>query len=157
MVRETCVQSLVASYQRLLKWYLILLCLSLSIKSYVSRVKWSNPGKGVASSPTSRCISCWKKSLLVSLDYGRQLYLLIWLCVCVSACVSLRVCFIFLHLTLFDRPIYIEDFNVDWFSILSRSHSLYHLKMLETLYVLSLQPSLCKQRDCLLGLNVNGL
>ena len=49
------------------------------------------------------------------------------------------------------------DFNVDRFSILSRSHSLYHLKMLETLYVRSLQPSLCKQRDCLLGLNVIGL
>ena len=35
------------------------------------------------------------------------------------------------------------DFNVDRFSILSWSHSLYHLKVLETLYVRSLQPSLC--------------
>ena len=51
----------------------------------------------------------------------------------------------------------VADFNVDRFSILSRSHSLFHLKMLETLYVRSLQPSLRKQRDCLLGLNVISL
>ena len=46
---------------------------------YVSRVKWSNPGKGVAPSPTPRCSSYWKGSLLVALDYGRQLYL--YLCI----------------------------------------------------------------------------
>ena len=51
----------------------------------------------------------------------------------------------------------VADFNVDRFSILSRSHLLFHLKVLETLYVWSLQPSLCKQRDCLLGLNVISL
>ena len=48
----------------------------------------------------------------------------------------------------------VADFNVDRFSILSRSHSLFHLKLLETLYVRSHQPSLCKQRDFQLGLNV---
>ena len=48
----------------------------------------------------------------------------------------------------------VADFNVDRFSILSRSHSPFHLKVLETLCV---QPSLCKQRDCLLGLNVISL
>ena len=52
---------------------------------------------------------------------------------------------------------YVADFNVDRFSILSRSHSLFHLKGLNTLYIRSLQPSLCKQRDCLLGLNVISL
>ena len=41
---------------------------------YVSRVKWSNPGKGVAPSPTPQCSSNWKGSLLVTLDYGCQLY-----------------------------------------------------------------------------------
>ena len=51
----------------------------------------------------------------------------------------------------------VADFNVDRFSILSRSHSIFHLKVLETLYVRSLQPPLCKQRDCLLGLNVISL
>ena len=30
------------------KWYLIPSCLTLSIIRYVSRVKWSNPGKGLA-------------------------------------------------------------------------------------------------------------
>ena len=63
------------SYKRILKWYLIPPCLTLSIIRYVSRVKWSNPGKGVAPSPTSWCSSYWKGSLLVTLNYGHQLYL----------------------------------------------------------------------------------
>ena len=74
MVQETWVQSQVVSYQRLQKWYLIPPCLTLSIIRYVSRVKWSNPWKRVAPSPTPRCSSYWKGSLLVALDYGRQLY-----------------------------------------------------------------------------------
>ena len=37
------------------KWYWIPSCLSLSIISYISRVKWSNPRKGVAPSPTLQC------------------------------------------------------------------------------------------------------
>ena len=48
MARETWVQSQAESYQRLKKWYLMLSCLTLSIIRYVSRVKESNPGKGVA-------------------------------------------------------------------------------------------------------------
>ena len=51
MARETWVQSQVESYQRLKKWYLMLPCLTLSIIKYRSRVKWSNPGKGVAPFP----------------------------------------------------------------------------------------------------------
>ena len=39
-------------------------------------MKWSNPGKGVAPSPTPRCRSYLEVSLLVALDYGHQLYLL---------------------------------------------------------------------------------
>ena len=39
------------------KWYSMLPCLTLSIISYGSRVKWSNPGKGVAPSLTRRCSS----------------------------------------------------------------------------------------------------
>ena len=50
--------------------------LTLSDIRYVSKVKWSNPGKGVAPSPTPWCSSYWKRSLLVALDYGCQLYLL---------------------------------------------------------------------------------
>ena len=56
------------------RYYLILPCLSLSIIRYISRVKWSYPGKGVAPSPTLRCSSYWKGSLWVALDYGCQLY-----------------------------------------------------------------------------------
>ena len=76
MVQKTWVQSQVASYQKLWKWYLIHLCLTLSNIKYVSRVKWSNPGEGVVPSPTPRCCSYWKGNLLVTLDYDRQLYLL---------------------------------------------------------------------------------
>ena len=39
------------------KWYLIPPCLTLSIIRYVSRVKRSNPRKGVAPSSTSQCSS----------------------------------------------------------------------------------------------------
>ena len=54
-------------------------CLTFSNIRYVSRVKWSNPGKGVAPSPTSRCSSYWKGTLLVALDYSRQLYNFIYI------------------------------------------------------------------------------
>ena len=53
---------------------MVLVTSLLSIISCVSRVKRSNPGKGVVPSPTPRCSSYWKGSLLVALDYGRQLY-----------------------------------------------------------------------------------
>ena len=49
-------------------------CLTLSIIRYGSRVKWSNPGKGIAPSPTPWCSSFRKGSLRVTLDYGSQLY-----------------------------------------------------------------------------------
>ena len=48
MVGETWLQSQVTSYQRLLKWYLILPCLKLRNIRYVSRIKWSYPVKRVA-------------------------------------------------------------------------------------------------------------
>ena len=74
MVWETGVHSQVESYQRLKKWYLMLHCLTLSIIRYRSRVKWSNPGKGVVPTLTPRCSSYWKGSLQVTLNYGHQLY-----------------------------------------------------------------------------------
>ena len=75
MFRETGVQSQVASYQILLKWFLIPPCRT---EKDVSRINWSKPGKGVVPSPTPRCRSYWKENLLVALDYGRQIYLLIF-------------------------------------------------------------------------------
>ena len=62
-----------------LKWYLIPPCLTLSNIRSVSRVKWSNPGKGVVPSSISRCCSYWKGSLWVALDYSRQLT---YICIC---------------------------------------------------------------------------
>ena len=61
MARETWVQSQVESYQRLKKWYLMPPCLTLSIIRYGSRAKWSNPGKGVAPSPTPWCSKLSKR------------------------------------------------------------------------------------------------
>ena len=49
--------------------------LRLSDIRYVSKVKGNNLGKGVAPSPTPWCSSYRKGSLLVTLDYGYQLYL----------------------------------------------------------------------------------
>ena len=43
--------------------------LKLSDIRYVSRVKWNNPEKGVAPSPTPRCSSYWKGSFLVNLNW----------------------------------------------------------------------------------------
>ena len=73
-------------------------CLMLSNIRYISRVKLSNAGKGVVPSPTPRCSSYWKGSLLVALDYGCQLYfyLLIYYCHFVyadSTNYELKICF----------------------------------------------------------------
>ena len=38
--------------------------------------KWSNLGKGLALSPTSRCSNYWKGSFWVILDYSQPTYLL---------------------------------------------------------------------------------
>ena len=62
MMRESGVQSQVESHWRLKWWYLIPPCLTLSIMRYVSRLKWSNPQKGVARSSTAWCSSYWKGS-----------------------------------------------------------------------------------------------
>ena len=70
MIQETWVQSQVMSYQRLKKWYLIPPSLTLSNIRNIPREKWSNPGKGAAPTPTPRCSSYWKGSLLVALNYG---------------------------------------------------------------------------------------
>ena len=70
----TEVQSQVESYQRLKNWYWIPPCLTLSIIRYISRLKWSNPEKGIAPSPVPLCSSIRKGSLWVALNYRLQLY-----------------------------------------------------------------------------------
>ena len=47
--------------QRLKKYYLLPLCLTLSIIRFRSRVTWSNPWKGVAFSPTRWCTKLSKR------------------------------------------------------------------------------------------------
>lgn len=46
------------------------------------------------------------------------------------------------------------SFSVDSFTILSKSHSNYHLEMLDAIYILSLMSSLCKQKDFVLDLQL---
>ena len=79
MAREPWVQSQVESYQRLLKWYLIPPCLTLSIIRYGSRVKWSNPGNGVAPSPTHWCSSYRKGSLRSPSTMVAKFYIYIYI------------------------------------------------------------------------------
>ena len=67
------------SIQRLKKWYLMPPGLTLSIKKYGSRVKWSSPGIGVALSPTPWCCSHRKGSLRVILDYCIYIYIYIYI------------------------------------------------------------------------------
>ena len=55
MVCETGVQFQVESYQRFKKWYLMPPYLALVTIKKESKVKWSNPGNGVAPSPIPRC------------------------------------------------------------------------------------------------------
>ena len=61
---------------------MVLDAISLNTQHYkvLSRVQWSNPGKGVVPSPTPWCSSYRKGILRVTLDYGCQLYLLIVSC-----------------------------------------------------------------------------
>ena len=47
-----------------------------------------------------------------------------------------------------------SSYSANLFTILSRSHSDFHLKVLETIHILTHKPSLCKQRECLLGLDL---
>ena len=63
------------------KWSLMPPCLTLR---YGSREKWSNPGKEVAPSPSPWCSSYRKRSLRVTLNYSRQLYLVLDIGIMVS-------------------------------------------------------------------------
>ena len=80
MAQETWVQSQVESYQKLKKWYLMPLCLTFSIIRYVSRVKWSNPGKRVTPSPIFLWSSYWKgafespSTTLPDIDLGVRVF-----------------------------------------------------------------------------------
>ena len=68
------------------KWYLMPPCLTLSIIRYGSRLKLVNPRKGVAPSSTPWCSSYQNRSLQVTLDYVRQLYLLLFYSKLINVC-----------------------------------------------------------------------
>ena len=106
MTRETRVKSQVESYQRLKKWYLMPPCLILRIIRYGSRVKWSNPRKGVAPFPTPQGSSYRKGSLRVSPDYGHQLYFYLYIYIYIY--IHDECCYT-LHETLGCRTIFSMD------------------------------------------------
>ena len=66
----------------------------LNTQHYKVRIKGKveQSREGVAPSPTPWCSSYRKGSLRVTLDYGRQLYLLIYIYICVCVCVCVPVC-----------------------------------------------------------------
>ena len=91
MVRETCIQYQVESYQRLLKQYLGPLCLTLSSIRYISRVKWSYPWKRTSALPNTL-----KREPSVALNNAQYvcntyIYIYIYIRVCVCVCVSVCV------------------------------------------------------------------
>ena len=57
--------------------YIHLYSLTLGNIRYVSKVKWSIPGKEITLSLTPQCSSFWKGSLMVTLDYGCQVYFIL--------------------------------------------------------------------------------
>ena len=81
-------------------------CFTLSIIRYVSRVKWSSPGKRAVPSRRLSCSSYWKGSLLVTLDYSRQLYLLVYIgSIIESECKELRRHHTVINLLILDSAI----------------------------------------------------
>ena len=72
------------SIQSLKKWYLVSPCLTLSIIMYRSRVKWRNPGKGVAPPLHLGVVAIEKVTNFTyiyncSYQKGHQLYLYIYI------------------------------------------------------------------------------
>ena len=104
MDRETGVQSPVESYQRLKKWYLMLPCLALSIIRYGSRVKWSNPGKGVAP-PLHLGVVAIEKAIFGSPStmVANFTYFLLYFLNCIEECCFLLISDISPHKSYFFR------------------------------------------------------
>ena len=75
----------------------------LNTQHYKVRIKGKveQSREGVAPSPTPWCSSYRKGSLRVTLDYGRQLYLLIYIYMCVCVCVCVCVYSFSLSLTIY--------------------------------------------------------
>ena len=113
---ETGVQSQVESYQKLKKWYLIPPCLTLSIIRYLSRIKWSNPEKGVVPSP--RCSSYWKGSFRLqtpTLLTSLLIYIYIYIYIYANENIYTYIC-IYIQMRIYIY-IYIckwEKIAIDW-------------------------------------------
>ena len=74
------------------KWYLIPLCLILSTIRYVSRIEWSNPGKGVVPSLHLGEVAIEKGAFGSPLTtVANFTYVYIYVCVCVCVCVCVLI------------------------------------------------------------------
>ena len=102
-------------------------CLTLSIIWWGSRVEWSNSGKGVVLSPTRWCSSYWKGSLLVTLDYGRQLYFTIYIYIYILKIALKILCILKILSLLFTY--YNKCFNESFFYVNITSSIFRILKM----------------------------
>ena len=91
MIWETWVQPQVVSYQRLQKLYLISPCLTLSNIRYVSRVKWSNPGKGLAPLLRLGVVSIEKGSFRSPSTRVAKFTLLLYIYICIRFDKSLEL------------------------------------------------------------------
>ena len=82
---DTGVQTRVESYQRLKTWYFTSPCLTLTNIRHGSRIKWNNPGKGVAPFPTFCWSSYWEGafvSLSTTVSQFISLYIYIYIYRC---------------------------------------------------------------------------
>ena len=85
---------------------MILPCLTLSDIRYVSRVKWNNPWKRVAPTPTPRCSSYWKKRPLWS---PTLLYIYVYIYIYIyiyifSMCMLVHV-FIYIYIYIYGEKL----------------------------------------------------
>ena len=55
---------------------------------------------------------------------------------------------------LVENPICANNYDDSWFSILTHGSNLYHLSVLEAIFILSRRPVLCRQKKFVLPLNI---
>ena len=102
------------------KWYLMPPCLTLSIIRYRSRVKWSNPAKGVAPSPTHWCSKLSKREPSGHPRlWSPTMYIYIYIfffCVCIYIYIYIYIfIFVCVYITLVEWQFYSKDWHFNMF------------------------------------------
>ena len=135
---ETGVQSQVESYQIFKKWYLIPQHYKVRIKS-----RWSNPGKGVVPSPKPWCSSYWKRSLRVTLNYGRSPYFLYYITLYYTILLYLYyilliilLCYIYIVISYYIYIKYYQLFIILYYITLLQSLYLHYILPIMYIYII---------------------